>query len=198
MTPSIPDLVLASGSPYRKALLTRLGLPFSTVAPDIDETPAPGESPLALSRRLAREKALAVSAQHPEAVVIGSDQVATWNGEPIGKPGSFERAHQQLTALSGQTVVFHTAICVSHPGGNEVIDVPTHCEFRALSPEEITRYLEREAPYDTAGSAKAESLGIALMAGMRSNDPTAIIGLPLIELCRMLRAAGLDPVMHGQ
>lgn len=197
MHPSLPALILASGSPYRQALLARLGLDFTCQAPDIDETPATGESPLALARRLAVEKARAVQARHPEAVIIGSDQVATHDGLPIGKPGTFERARQQLSQLSGQTVVFHTAVCVSHTGGTEVVEVPTHCQFRTLEMEEITRYLQREQPYDTAGSAKAEGLGIALMAGMRSNDPTAIVGLPLIETCRMLREAGLDPVMHG-
>lgn len=193
----VPNLILASRSPYRQALLARLGLAFTVQAADIDETPAQGETPLALAKRLAAEKALAVSSQHPEAVVIGSDQVATYNGQPLGKPGNFKRAHQQLTELSGQSVVFHTALCVSHPGGHDITEVSTHCQFRTLTSAEITHYLKREQPYDTAGSAKAEGLGIALMAGMRSNDPTAIIGLPLIELSRMLRHAGLDPIMQG-
>lgn len=197
MNPPLPSLVLASGSPYRKILLERLGLAFGIDAPDIDETPHPAETPLQLARRLAVEKAQATAARHPDAVVIGSDQVATCHGKPVGKPGNFERAYQQLTELSGQTVVFHTAACVWHQGQHKVVDVPTHCEFRHLSDKEITRYLKREQPYDTAGGAKAESLGIALMAGMRSNDPTAIIGLPLIALCEMLRQTGLDPILHG-
>lgn len=193
----LPSLILASGSPYRKMLLQRLGLSFDTHAPNIDETPHPDETPLELARRLALEKAQATAVLHSGAIVIGSDQVATHNGLPIGKSGNFERAHQQLTELSGQTVVFHTALCVSHQGQHKVVDVPTHCEFRTLGSEEIKRYLERERPYDTAGSAKAESLGIALMASMRSNDPTAIIGLPLIALCQLLRETGLDPILHG-
>ena len=187
-------LILASSSPYRKEMLQRLGLPFDCISPDIDETPMGHESPAQLALRLSKDKAAAVAAQYPGALVIGSDQVATFDGQPIGKPGSFERAFAQLRQLSGKTVEFHSALCVTDDARTELDDIVTHCTFRTLSDDEIRTYLRRETPYDTAGSAKAEGLGIALMDSMRSDDPTAIIGLPLIALSRMLRSFGLNPL----
>ncbi|MDX3893581.1 Maf-like protein [Pusillimonas sp.] len=190
-------LILASSSRYRHEMLSRLRVPFTAVSPDVDETPLPGETPAALSLRLSRAKAEAVCAQHPGAVVIGSDQVATVDGAPIGKPGGFERAREQLRMLSGRTVEFHSALCVHDGERHELEDVITRCVFRTLSDGEIDAYLHHEKPFDTAGSAKAEGLGIALMDAMHSDDPTAIIGLPLIALCRMLRSFGIDPITDG-
>jgi len=190
-------LILASSSRYRHEMLSRLRVPFTAVSPDVDETPLPGETPAALSLRLSRAKAEAVCGQHPGAVVIGSDQVATVDGAPLGKPGNFERAREQLRMLSGRTVEFHSALCVHDGERHELEDVITRCVFRTLSNRQIDTYLHHEKPFDTAGSAKAEGLGIALMDAMHSDDPTAIIGLPLIALCRMLRSFGIDPITHG-
>src|SRR5690606_15504690 len=190
-------LILASSSRYRQEMLERLGIPFVAISPDIDERPLPDESPTALALRLSLAKAQAVIPAHPGALVIGSDQVATIHGEPIGKPGSFERARAQLEQLSGQTVEFHSALCVSNGQRHETADIVTLCRFRPLTAEEITAYLHREQPYDTAGSAKAEGLGIALMESMQSDDPTAIIGLPLIALSRMLRSFGINQQTHS-
>ncbi len=190
------QLILASSSPYRKNMLQRLGIPFTSVSPDVDETPLASESPVDLAMRLSVAKAHAVAQRYPKTLVIGSDQVATINGTPIGKPGSFERARLQLQQLSGQTVEFHSALCLTDGTRDSVADVITECRFRTLTDAEIVNYLKRDAPYDTAGSAKAESLGIALMESMRSDDPTAIIGLPLIKLSQMLRAFGLNPLTH--
>lgn len=187
-------LILASSSPYRRALLQRLKLPFAVESPDIDESPRPGESPLALSLRLAQEKAAVIAARHPGALVIGSDQVAVFEGEPIGKPGSFEAARAQLRRFSGREVLFHTALCVTDGQRPLLEQVPTECRFLTLDDVRIEHYLRVEQPFDTAGSAKAEQLGVALMERMRSDDPTALIGLPLIALCRMLRAFGLEPL----
>lgn len=187
-------LILASSSPYRKEMLQRLGIPFECISPNIDETPFPGENPAQLALRLSEEKARAIAISHPDAVIIGSDQVATLDGKPIGKPGSFERAKLQLQEMSGNTVQFHSALCVLSHDHFEIDDIITYCTFRSLSDAEIEAYLQREKPYDTAGSAKAEGLGIALMDNMRSDDPTAIIGLPLIALARMLRSVGLNPL----
>jgi len=189
-------LILASSSRYRQEMLARLGLPFVTASPDIDETPRQSESPTELALRLAVEKARVVAAKHPGAITIGADQVATVDGAPIGKPGSFERARLQLRLLSGRTAAFHSALCVTDGRRQLVDDVVTLCRFRTLSDAEIDHYLQREQPYDTAGSAKAEGLGIALMDGMSSDDPTAIIGLPLIALSRMLREFGLNPLLQ--
>lgn len=188
-------LILASSSPYRRQMLMRLGLPFDVRSPDVDETPAAGEDPLTLARRLAQAKALAVAARHPGALIIGSDQVAVFEGQAVGKPGSHEAAREQLRRFSGRSVVFHSALCVTDGTATRVEDVPTDCEFLALREDQIEYYLRTEQPYDTAGSAKAEGLGIALMARMRSDDPTAIIGLPLIALSRLLREFGLDPLV---
>jgi septum formation protein len=186
-------LVLGSTSRYRRELLQRLNLPFDVAAPDVDETPLPGEAPRALALRLALAKARAVAQQHPDAVVIGSDQVADLAGEPLGKPGEHERAVHQLRQMRDQTVVFQTAVAVvCIATGFEQVDLaPVEVKFRALTDEEIERYLRVEQPYDCAGSAKSEGLGISLLDAIHSDDPTALIGLPLIRTCRMLRAAGL-------
>ena len=187
-------LILASSSPYRRALLQRLALPFSVESPDIDESPRAGETPLDLALRLAQEKAAVVARRHPGALVIGSDQVAVFEGEPIGKPGSFDAARTQLRRFSGHEVIFHTALCVTDGQRHLLDQVPTECRFLPLDDARIEHYLRVEQPFDTAGSAKAEQLGIALMERMRSDDPTALIGLPLIALCRMLRSFGLEPL----
>lgn len=191
----LPTLILASSSPYRRELLSRLRLPFTTVSPDVDETPQAGETPAALALRLSIAKARAVSARYPAALVIGSDQVATVDGEPIGKPGNFEGARRQLRQLSGQEVEFHSAMALTDGNRLETVDVVTRCRMRRLGPSAIDAYLRAEEPYDTAGSAKAESLGIALMESMHSDDPTAIIGLPLIALTRLLCLFGMDPLL---
>jgi len=193
------SLILASSSRYRAQLLSRLHLPFSVHAPNVDETPQAGEAPQALALRLALAKAQAVAQQHPGSVVIGADQVATTHDQTgqtmiIGKPGSFERARTQLRQLSGQTVLFHSALCVHDGSRHEAQNVLTRCVLRELTDAEIDRYLHLEQPFDTAGSAKAEGLGISLMQAMHSDDPTAIIGLPLIALCDMLRRFGINPL----
>lgn len=193
-TASLPrPLVLGSTSRYRRELLDRLGVPFDVAAPDVDETPHAGESPRELALRLARAKAHAVARRHPGAIVIGSDQVADLAGTPLGKPGTHERAVEQLQRMRGQTVVFQTAVtvvCVET--GFEATDLaPVEVRFRDLADAEIERYLRAEQPYDCAGSAKSEGLGISLLDAIVSDDPTALVGLPLIRTCRMLRAAGL-------
>src|SRR5574337_443852 len=187
------SLVLGSTSRYRRELLARLGLPFDVTAPAVDETPLVGECPRDLALRLALAKAQAVAATHPQAIVIGSDQVAELDGEPLGKPGNHECATAQLRRMSGQTVVFQTALAVvCQATGFEQVDLaPVRVRFRSLSDAEIERYLRAEQPYDCAGSAKSEGLGITLLDAIDSDDPTALIGLPLIRTARMLRAAGL-------
>jgi septum formation protein len=191
--PSPRPLVLGSTSRYRRELLARLRLDFETVAPQVDETPQPGEAPAALARRLALAKAREVAARRPGAVVIGSDQVADLDGEPLGKPGTHARAAAQLRRMSGRTVIFHTALAVACPAtGFEQTDLaPARVRFRRLGADEIERYLQAEQPYDCAGSAKSEGLGIALLDAIDSDDPTALIGLPLIRAARLLRAAGI-------
>lgn len=195
---NLPPLILGSTSRYRRELLARLRLPFDVLAPHVDETPLPGERPADLAVRLALAKARNVAQRAPDAVVIGSDQVADLDGEPIGKPGSHERAVAQLTRMSGRTVVFQTAVCVVRIGiGFEQAELaPVKVSFRDLSPSEIERYLRLEQPYDCAGSAKSETLGIALLSAIDSDDPTALVGLPLIRTCRLLRLAGLDPLLQ--
>jgi septum formation protein len=192
---SSPDrpLVLGSTSPYRRELLSRLQLPFQTAVPEVDETPGANEPPLELARRLALAKARAVAAQFPDAVVIGSDQVADLGGEPLGKPGTHERAVAQLRLMRGQTVVFHTAVAVVCAATRfEQLEVaPVRVTFRDLSDDEIEAYLQAERPYDCAGSARSEGLGVALLDTIESDDPTALVGLPLIRTCRMIRAAGV-------
>lgn len=187
------SVVLGSTSPYRRELLSRLGIAFDVASPEVDEAPLPGESPEALARRLALAKARAVAARHPEAVVIGSDQVADLAGEGLGKPGTHERAVQQLRRMSGQTVVFQTAVAVvCQASGFEQLQLaPVRVRFRSLSDQEIEAYLRAEQPYDCAGSAKSEGLGIALLESIENDDPTALVGLPLIRTCAMLRAAGV-------
>ncbi|MGH8795766.1 MAG: Maf family nucleotide pyrophosphatase [Caldimonas sp.] len=191
-----PRLILASTSRYRRELLTRLRLPFDVESPEVDETPQSGERPEALAQRLAAAKASAVAARHPAAVVIGSDQVADLDGLCIGKPGDHERATGQLRAMSGRTVVFHTAIAVlcQERAFAAAAIVPVTVRFRVLNDAEIERYLRAEQPYDCAGSAKCETLGIALLEAIESDDPTALIGLPLIRTCDLLRRAGIDPL----
>ena len=187
------SLILGSTSPYRRELLQRLRLPFEVVAPQVDETPLPGEAPRALAARLALAKAREVAGRHPEALVIGADQVADLNGQALGKPGDHARAVQQLRAMRGQTVVFHTALAlVGLAAGFEQAELaPVSVRFRHLSDAEIERYLHAEQPYDCAGSAKSEGLGIALLDAIDNDDPTALVGLPLIRTCRLLRAAGV-------
>ena len=192
-----PPLILASTSRYRRELLQRLRLPFEVQAPHVVETPLPGESPAVLAQRLAVAKAHAVAVLRPEAIVIGSDQVADLDGEPIGKPGTHERAVAQLRLMRGRRVTFQTAVAVvrADAGYAQVLLAPVTVTFRMLSDAEIEHYLRAEAPYDCAGSAKCETLGIALLDAIDSDDPTALIGLPLIRTCRLLRAAGLDPLL---
>jgi septum formation protein len=190
-------LILASSSAYRRELLYRLGLPFEAIAPDIDESPLPGEAPQETALRLARGKAAAVAALHPGALVIGSDQVATLDGLQIGKPGDHARALAQLQLMRGRQVVFHTALCLwdgraADPArAAQVENVQVFVHFRDLPDAELDAYLRIEQPYDCAGSAKNEGLGIALLERIDSSDPTALTGLPLIALTGMLRRAGV-------
>ena len=189
-------LVLASTSPYRRELLSRLGLPFSVASPDTDESPRPGEAAETLALRLAEAKARAVAPAYPQALIIGSDQVAIANGKIYGKPGTHERAVAQLQELSGQSVNFYTALCLydSRNDSRQICGVPTQVKFRSLSNSEIDNYLAREPAYNCAGSAKSEGLGIALLDSLSGDDPNALVGLPLIALCAMLRQAGMNPL----
>jgi septum formation protein len=193
---SPPPLILASTSRYRRELLERLRLPFEAVSPAVDEAPLSGEAPAALAERLALEKARAVARARPEAVVIGADQVADVDGIAIGKPGDHARATAQLRAMSGRRIVFQTAVAVvrAATGFESVRRVPVTVRFRTLADAEIEFYLRAEEPYDCAGSAKCETLGIALLEAIESDDPTALIGLPLIRTADLLRAAGVDPL----
>ncbi len=186
-------LVLASTSAYRRELLTRFGLPFEIARPDIDESPLPGEAPRATAERLAIEKAKAVATQFSDALIIGSDQVASLGSQRFGKPGTVVRAVAQLRSMSGQTVIFDTALAVlnTRSGHIQADVVPTEVRFRALSDDEIVRYVEREQPLDCAGSAKSEGLGITLLDALSGDDPNALVGLPMIALARMLRNEGL-------
>ena len=187
------QLILGSTSPYRRELLLRLRLDFEVVSPQVDETALPGEAPRSLAVRLALAKAQAVARLHPQAVVIGSDQVADLDGAPLGKPGSHARAIEQLKRMSGQTVVFQTAVAVVclETGFTQQDLAPVQVKFRELGDAEIEAYLLAEKPYDCAGSAKSEGLGIALLESIANDDPTALVGLPLIRTCRMIRAAGI-------
>jgi septum formation protein len=195
-TNALPRLILASSSPYRKELLARLRIPFDAITPDIDETPLAGEAPEQTALRLAREKARAIASQVPDALVIGSDQVATLDGEQIGKPGSHENALRQLRKMRGRKVIFHTALCLWDARSEnpapiaQVENVQTLVTFRDLPDHELDSYLHIEQPYDCAGSAKNEGLGIALIESIESTDPTALTGLPLIALTSMLRRVG--------
>ena len=194
---SRPPLILASTSRYRRELLQRLKLPFEVMAPGIDESRLPAEAPAAMALRLALAKARAVAALRPDAVVIGSDQVADLEGLALGKPGDHERATAQLRQLSGRRAVFQTAVACVHTvtGFEQVLLAPVNVQFRVLSDAEIEHYLRAEQPYDCAGSAKSESLGIALLESIYSDDPTALVGLPMIRTCRLLRDAGIDPLL---
>ena len=194
--PIFPDnrpLVLGSSSRYRRDLLSRLQLPFTVVAPQLDETALPGERPQEIALRLALAKARAVAASLPQAVVIGSDQVADLRGEALGKPGDHDKAVAQLRRMRGESVIFQTAVAVvcSDTGFEEVELVPVKVRFRRITDAEIEAYLRAEQPYDCAGSARSEGLGIALLEAIESDDPTALVGLPLIRTCRMIRAAGI-------
>jgi septum formation protein len=201
-TNSFPRLILASSSRYRQELLSRLQVPFEILVPNIDETPHPGETPESTAMRLAREKSMVVQLQAPGALIIGSDQVATLNGEQIGKPGSHENALLQLQKMRGKRVVFHTALCLldgrspsaEHP--IQLENIQTFVTFRDLPDQELDAYLRIEQPYDCAGSAKNEGLGIAVIEKIESTDPTALTGLPLIALNTMLRRAGV-PMFKG-
>ncbi|HMS27129.1 MAG TPA: Maf family nucleotide pyrophosphatase [Burkholderiaceae bacterium] len=187
------SLILGSTSPYRRELLTRLRIPFSVQSPEVDEAPLASEGSMQLAQRLALAKAKAVAVKNPNAVVIGSDQVADLNGMSLGKPGNFERALAQLRQMSGQVVVFHTAlavVCIT-TGFEQVDTASVRVRFRVLGDAEIETYLRLEQPYDCAGSAKSEGLGIALLESIDNDDPTALVGLPLIRTCKLLRAAGL-------
>ncbi|MFC3659932.1 Maf family protein [Luteimonas notoginsengisoli] len=186
-------LVLASTSPYRRELLTRLRLPFDTQRPEVDETPLPGETPTLLVARLALAKAEAVAVGRPGDWVIGSDQVAELDGAPLGKPGNRERAIEQLAAMSGRAIAFRTAVALAGPGGRHFAALDTTTvRFRTLARDAIARYVDAEQPFDCAGSFKSEGLGIALFAAVESRDPTALVGLPLIETAGLLREAGFS------
>jgi len=187
-------LILGSTSVYRRELLGRLNIPFTVESPDVDETPLPGEAPAALACRLALAKAQAVAERFPDCVVIGSDQVADLDGQALGKPGTHERAVAQLRQMRGKTVVFQTAVAVvcKSSGFCQQALAPVRVTFRALDDAEIETYLRLEQPYDCAGSAKSEGLGIVLLQSIDSDDPTALIGLPLIRTSQMLRAAGIQ------
>jgi len=193
MKPTV-QIVLASTSKYRRELLARLGLPFEVASPHVDEAALPEEAPQDTARRLAKAKARAVAARFPQAIIIGSDQVAVLEGMQLGKPGDHANALRQLRAMRGKEVVFHTALCLydAASGRAQTRVVPFSVRFRAYSDAQIERYLQREQPYDCAGSARCEGLGIALIAEMRGEDPNALIGLPLIALTEMLAAQGVN------
>lgn len=199
--PRPPRLILASSSPYRRSLLERLRIPFEVCVPAVDETPHPGETPAATALRLAQAKARAVAVREAGATplfVIGSDQVATFDGLQIGKPGTHENALAQLRAMRNRVVEFHSALCLFDSASNvaQAEDIVTRVRFRDLPDAELDAYLRAETPYDVAGSAKSEGLGIALLESIESDDPTALVGLPLIALTRMLRTVGY-PLFAG-
>ena len=190
----MPTLVLGSSSPYRRDLLTRLRIPFEVMSPDVDETPLPNELPQDTALRLAQDKARKVAEQYPDALIIGSDQVALLDGQQVGKPHTHENAVKQLRAASGKRMVFHTALCLynSKSGNMQARVVPITIQFRKLSDDVIERYLKSEQPYNCAGSAKSEGLGIALIERFEGEDPNALIGLPLIALVDMLHQEGVE------
>ncbi|MFZ4118337.1 MAG: Maf family protein [Polynucleobacter sp.] len=185
-------LILASSSIYRRDLLARLGLSFEAIAPHVDESALPNEGVAAMALRLATVKAATIAKAHPNAWVIGSDQAADLHGEAIGKPGNFDNALLQLQRMRGQTVYFHTAVCLMQADYSVAMNVATEVRFRDLPDAILINYLETEQPYDCAGSAKCEGMGIALLESIRSDDPTALIGLPLIALSALLRDAGFE------
>jgi septum formation protein len=190
----MPTLVLASSSPYRRELLARLRIPFEVMSPDVDETPLVNEAPQETALRLAQLKARAVAHKFPDALIIGSDQVALLGDQQIGKPHTFENAKKQLQAASGRSMVFHTALCLynSKSGNMQTRVVPITIQFRTLSDAVIERYLAAEQPYNCAGSAKSEGLGIALIERFDGEDPNALVGLPLIALVDMLHQEGVE------
>lgn len=190
---TLRTLILGSTSPYRRELLSRLRIPFDIAAPDVDESPLPQETPQQLACRLALSKAQAVATRHPASVVIGSDQVADLDGLALGKPGNYERALRQLQQMRGKTVIFQTAVAVvcQDTGFAQTDLAQVRVRFRDLTDAQIDAYLRAETPYDCAGSAKSEGLGIALLSAIDNDDPTALIGLPLIRTCRMIEAAGI-------
>ena len=196
--PPMPKLILASSSVYRQELLRRLSLPFECSSPDIDESPQKDESPTEVCERLSRRKAEAISHDHPHAIVIGSDQVASLGGELMGKPGNRQNAVEQLQNCSGQQVDFYTGLCLQLGDQQQFYLARTQVQFRKLTLEEITNYLTIEKPWDCAGSFKAESLGICLFTALKSDDPTALIGLPLIALSQMLRNWGVNPLHKSE
>ena len=188
----MPRLILASTSVYRRELLGRLRLPFVVTRPEVDEMPQPDESPRNLASRLARAKACAVAALQPDdAWALGSDQVAELDGRPLGKPGARDAAMAQLQAMRGRCVRFHTALCMAHPDGRMFAELDlTEVQFRNLDDAQIARYVDAEQPFDCAGSFKSEGFGIVLFERIDNQDPTALVGLPLIATCRLLRQAG--------
>lgn len=190
----MPRLALASSSPYRRMLLERLGIPFEYAAPDVDETPSSDETPEQLTLRLALEKARALAGRFTDHLIIGSDQVLLLDGQAVSKPGSHAAARDQLRRCSGRTVQFTTSLCLlnSRTGKHQLTSEPFQVSFRELDDESIERYLQREQPYDCAGSFKAEGMGISLFSALRGDDPNSLIGLPLIKLCEMLRQEGLQ------
>lgn len=190
----MPRLALASSSPYRRILLERLGIPFEYAAPDVDETPSSGETPEQLTLRLALEKARALAGRFTDHLIIGSDQVLLLDGQAVSKPGSHAAAREQLRRCSSRTVQFTTSLCLlnSRTGKHQLTSEPFQVSFRELDDESIERYLQREQPYDCAGSFKAEGMGISLFSALRGDDPNSLIGLPLIKLCEMLRQEGLQ------
>src|SRR5690554_2716862 len=190
----MPRLILASSSPYRRALLERPDLPFECAAPNIDETPEPGENPEQLTQRLALNKARALAERFPEHLIIGSDQVVLLDGQPVSKPGNHAAASEQLRRCSGRTLRFSTALCLlnSASGDHQLACEPFDVVFRELDDASIERYLQREQPYDCAGSFRMEGLGISLFQALRGDDPNSLIGLPLIRLCTMLRNEGVQ------
>jgi septum formation protein len=192
--PVVPSLILASTSQFRRELLTRLQIPFTAVAPEADETPIPGESPAQTAERLSELKARAVAEQHPNSLIIGSDQVAYLGVQRFGKPRRRENAIKQLQAMRGNTVIFHTGLCLlnTQTGRCQLAGIPTEVRFRQLTDREIEHYLDREDALNCAGSAKSEGLGISLLEYMRGDDPNALVGLPLIALSNMLRAEGVS------
>ena len=197
-SPLAPELILASTSRYRRELLSRLRVPFTVIAPEVDETALPGEAPQALAIRLALAKAHVVAHSKPDAFVIGSDQVVDLEGMGVSKPGSHEAAVGQLMRMSGKQLVFHTAVALVAPGFAQTRHVPIRVQFRQLNAAVIERYLRLEQPYDCAGSAKSEGLGISLLESVQSDDPTALVGLPLIAVTDLLHAAGYDFWEHAQ
>lgn len=192
----MPSLILASSSSYRRGLLERLRVPFTCVSPDVDETALTGEALRETALRLALTKARAVAAIHTSALIIGSDQVADLDGHALGKPGNHENAVAQLRAMRGKAVIFHTALCLldAATGRYQLDNIPSTVQFRNVSDAQIEHYLRLEQPYDCAGSAKIESLGVALVDSIDSSDPTALIGLPLMALIRMLNRERIDVI----